>query len=172
MDFRNARWADVAQTLINVEIEKDGAWVVTTAAVDDPGTAELFAAAQAAGVADYQRRQPTGADVNEERARRLAQGKSFTVSWQDDPIPMTGRPFDQRTILGLLQRATAYHVQGIDAALITYRDAANVIHHLTPAQFIELAQLGMNWVEAVMDVSWTMKDRGIPFDYDADPRWP
>ncbi len=53
MDFRNARWADAAQTMINVEIERDGDWVTVTTSADDPGTSDLFAAAQAGGVADY-----------------------------------------------------------------------------------------------------------------------
>ncbi len=111
--------------------------------------------------------------VNRERERRLAAGKPFAVSWQAEPIPMTGRPFDQTVILGLVQRATALHMQGVTEAAITFRDAANTTHHLTPAQFLELGQAGTNWVEAVMTASWALKDSGsIPEDFADDTYWP
>lgn len=112
------------------------------------------------------------AGINAERARRLATGTAFTVSWSDTPVPVTGREFDQTVILALSQRAAAYKAAAVAEPKLTYRDAANVIHHLTPDQFIELADLAMNWVEAVMDVSWAMKDGGIPDDFTDDKHWP
>lgn len=115
---------------------------------------------------------PDGEAVNAERARRLEAGSAFAVSWSAAPVPVTGRQFDQTVILALSHRAMAYKAAGTTEPKLTYRDAANVIHHLTPDQFIELAELAMNWVEAVMNVSWAMKDKGIPADFTDDKHWP
>lgn len=113
------------------------------------------------------------AAVNAERARRLEAGTSFAVSWTSSAFPMTGRQFDQTVILGLLQRATAYQAAGETGAVIMYRDAQNVIHYLTPAQFLELGSKAVGWVEAVMASSWTLKDTPpIPADFKDDKHWP
>lgn len=54
MEYRNARWTDVARTSINAEINHpDLGWIKTTLRADDPPTMALFAAASAAGPGAY-----------------------------------------------------------------------------------------------------------------------
>lgn len=115
---------------------------------------------------------PTSEDVNVERRRRLDEGKGFTVSWQSEPIHITGRAEDEPVLLALLMRAQGYKAAGVTAPVLSYRDGQNVSHTLTPDQMIEMVMAGMNWFEAVMKASWTMKDAGIPSDYTADAHWP
>lgn len=142
---------------------------------DEPVDAEVLTQIQTLSnrYKDDQDKQDLKESINAEREKRLHTGKRFNVSWQQTPIRMTGRTFDQTVILALLQRAMVYQSQGVTDPIITYRDGENVIHHLTPAQFIELGQIGMNWVEQVMAASWAMKDSDtIPTDISDDSHWP
>lgn len=113
------------------------------------------------------------AAVNAERQRRIDQGTEFAVSWQADPIPMTGREQDQTAILGLRDTARDLLAAGETGALITYRDGANVIHTLTASQFLELTGKAMAWISQVMAASWALKDNPpIPADFADDKHWP
>ena len=112
--------------------------------------------------------------VNTERERRIAIGSAFTVAGVTDPIPLTGRPFDQTVYLALLTRAMALKSAGVTAAALTIRAQDDVIHTLTPDQMISLVSQAMVWFESVMAASWAMKDSadGIPADFAADTHWP
>lgn len=118
------------------------------------------------------------AGVNAERTRRLAAGAAFPVPGIDDPIPLTGRPFDQSVYLSLLVSAQGYKAAGITDPVQTVRAGDDVIHKLTPDQMIALVAQAMAWVEDVMSRSWAMKDgtgdytAGIPADYADDAHWP
>ena len=127
--------------------------------------------------------EPTEADVNAERERRLVVGASFTVPGVTDPIPLQGRPFDQTVYLALLTRASGYKtilMQNPEAILpaLTLRAADDVIYELTPDQMISLISQAMTWFENVMATSWAMKDgtapfeAGIPSDFTSDTHWP
>lgn len=171
-EYRNARWHDAAKTTIIAEVNHPTlGWIPTGLRGDCPETGDDFRRLAADEVAPYQPPAPTPQQVNEERARRLAAGKCFTVSWQPEPILMTAREFDL-VILSDLRSSAEWAIANGDTTPVIYRDGANIIHSLTPTQFLELATAGKQWVQQVMAVSWNMKDRGIPFDYDADPRWP
>jgi len=116
--------------------------------------------------------------INAERERRLASGSAFPVAGIADPVPLQGRPFDQTVYLALLTRASGYKAAGITDPILTLRDAADVIHALTPDQMIDLVAQAMAWFEGVMAASWSMKDGtgaftgGIPFDFTDDRHWP
>ncbi len=118
------------------------------------------------------------AGVNAERTRRLAGGTAFAVPGITDPIPLTGRPFDQSVYLSLLVSAQGYKAAGVTDPIQTVRAGDDVIHKLTPDQMIALVSQAMAWVEDVMARSWEMKDRagaytaGIPADYADDAHWP
>ena len=117
---------------------------------------------------------PTAEDVNTERLRRIATGSAFTIVGVTDPIPLTGRPFDQTVYLALLTRAMALKSAGVTTAALTIRAQDDVIHTLTPDQMISLVSQAMVWFESVMAASWAMKDSadGIPADYTDDDHWP
>lgn len=115
---------------------------------------------------------PTDADVNAERTRRLEYGSEFTVAGVANPIPLTGRDFDQSVYLALLLRAQGYKAAGVTAPILTLRDRSDVTHNLTPDQMISLITQSMTWFESVMATSWDMKDNGIPVDYADDKHWP
>jgi len=116
--------------------------------------------------------------INRERERRLAEGSAFPVTGLADPVPLTGRPFDQTVYLALLARAQGHKGAGITDPVLRLRDGADTIHMLTPDQMIELITQAMTWVEQVMAASWAMKDgtapfeTGIPDDITADEYWP
>lgn len=121
--------------------------------------------------------EPTGEDVNAERARRIEAGRSFNVTGYG-PVPLTGRDGDQVSLMGLLIKAQGARALGVTAPVITLRDGVNVNHQLTPDQAIELISAGTAWIESVMKVSWDMKDRvgdfedGVPYDFTDDQYWP
>ncbi|MBZ9675139.1 hypothetical protein [Mesorhizobium sp. ES1-1] len=120
---------------------------------------------------------PSGEAVNAERERRILAGSAFTVPGVG-PVPLLGRQQDQSVYLALLIRAQAYRAAQVTAPVLTIRDAANANHVLTADQMIVLVTSAMNWFEAVMKVSWAMKDgvspfeAGIPTDFTDDGYWP
>lgn len=120
---------------------------------------------------------PTADDVNMERSRRIKAGEIFLVSGAG-LIPLTGRNEDKINLAAL--KATAKELQGagVSDPVMTFRDANNVNHLLTPAQMIDLVDQGQAWIFAVMQRSWEMKDgtgaytAGIPEDYYESHHWP
>ncbi|SNY93429.1 protein of unknown function [Cohaesibacter sp. ES.047] len=114
----------------------------------------------------------TGNDVNAERSRRIESGCSVSVTGVVDPIPLQGRPQDQTNLLGLVTGAQL-HIASGDTTTITFRDADNVDHDLTPSQVLELWQGGATFISAVMQASWDLKAATpIPSDYTDDAYWP
>jgi len=115
--------------------------------------------------------------VNGERGRRIEAGTTIAVTDYSD-VPMTGRASDQSVYLAMLLRAQGAKALGVTTAIHSYRDGANTMHTLTPDQVIEMVSKAMAWFEAVMKVSWAMKDGsgdftgGIPADYSDDKHWP
>lgn len=105
----------------------------------------------------------TGADINAERDKRVAAGTVFAVTGYGE-VHLTGRLQDQTVLAMQLIKAQAAKVAGVTAPIILLRDADNVNHVLTPDQAIELIDAGTAWVEAVMKVSWDMKDGIAPFE--------
>lgn len=120
---------------------------------------------------------PTGEAINAERDRRIAAGEIFDVSGYGS-VPLQGRLQDQVNLQARLLAAQAAKAAGITTPLLVIRDAQNVNHMLTPDQVIELVSAGTAWIEAVMLVSWNMKDGiapfedGPPYNFDDDAYWP
>ena len=117
-------------------------------------------------------------EINEERISRIEAGAYFQVTGVTDPVPLTGRAFDQTVYLALLNRAQGFKAAGVTNPVLRIRAADNVVHMLTPDQMIELISASMTWFEDVMAVSWAMKDgnapfeTGIPDDLGNDAHWP
>lgn len=120
---------------------------------------------------------PTGEEINNERDRRIAEGKTFNVSGHGD-VALQGRIQDQMALQARLNAALMKKAAGSTAPDLFIRDKNNIIHYLTPDQMIELVTEGIAWIEATMQVSWAMKDEtapftaGAPFDYTEDNYWP
>ncbi|WP_207900511.1 hypothetical protein [Shinella sp. JR1-6] len=120
---------------------------------------------------------PTGDDVNAERDRRIEAGATFVVAGYG-PVPLQGRLKDQINLQSRLIAAQGAKAAGITDPILLLRDAADVNHMLTADQMIELVTKGVAWIEAVMQVSWNMKDgvapfeAGIPPDYAENTYWP
>lgn len=104
------------------------------------------------------------AAIDEERMRRIEYGSTFAVPDIADPIPLTGRPFDQSVYLALLMRAEGAKAAGITDPVLRIRAGDDVIHMLTPDQMIALISQAMGWFEHIMAVSWAMKDGAAPFE--------
>ena len=121
---------------------------------------------------------PTTDDVNAERDRRIEKGCDVPVTGVDDPIPLQGKPRDQLNILGLQAKANRLVAAGDTTTATIFRDRDNIRHELMPSQLSELCEMGTRYIEAIMQVSWDMKDctgdfeGGIPSDYANDAYWP
>ncbi|WP_319533428.1 hypothetical protein [uncultured Cohaesibacter sp.] len=115
----------------------------------------------------------TGDDVNLERLKRIEDGCNVSVTGVVDPIPLQGRVQDQTNLLGLATGAQLRIASGDTTTTITFRDADNVDHDLTPPQVLELWQGGANFISAVMQASWDLKAATpIPSDYTDNAYWP
>lgn len=120
---------------------------------------------------------PTTEHVTWERFRRIEAGVTVSVTGAGD-IPLQGRPQDLQALHGLATAASLRLSIGDTAHVTMFRDAADVIHNLVPAQVIEMWSLGAAWVESVYAAGWAIKDEAvqsgtpIPDDYADDSRWP
>lgn len=116
--------------------------------------------------------QPEDAHVNDERDRRLAIGATVEVEGYG-PVPVQGRQADQTNLLALKDTARDLEEAGVTDAVIEFRDGANVLHLLTPAQMKDLANKGKAAASEIYSASWALKDNPpIPADYAADAYWP
>jgi hypothetical protein len=110
------------------------------------------------------------AAVNSERDRRFSIGAPVHLA--------DGRTFvadiDERSIINitaLALNATRAQAAG-DTTAIDFRDHANTIQSLSPADVIAMAEQAMAQVTAVYAASWAIKGMDpIPADYAADERW-
>ena len=114
---------------------------------------------------------PTLEDARQERDRRIADGTSVNVS-DVGFIPITGRAADRDNLAGLGLIALA-RLAAADDTPLRFRDAANVLHSLTPAQVMELIAGGAAYIEALHDVVWQWADQGtVPADFTDPGYWP
>jgi len=109
--------------------------------------------------------------VNQERDRRLYAGCTINVTGYGD-VHISGTPTDMTYFLGLRQKAEDLIAAG-SSTLITVRDFNNQNHDLTPEQMVELQKKGADYVQAVFDASWSLKDNPpIPENFTDDSYWP
>jgi hypothetical protein len=114
---------------------------------------------------------PTATDVDRERDRRftlgapvdLGSGRTFVADIDDRSVT---------NITALALNATRAQAAG-DTTTIDFRDHANTIQTLAPADVIAMAEQAMTRVSAIYAASWTLKaTTPIPADYAADSHWP
>lgn len=143
---------------------------------DEPHVAEIWAALMERNdVAPYEAPAPTpgtSMQVDAERDRRLAAGVTVDVEGYG-PVPVQGRQVDQTNLLALKDTARDLIAASITAPVIEFRDGANVMHSLTPAQMVDLANKGKAAAAEIYAAAWALKDNPpIPADYAADAYWP
>jgi len=110
--------------------------------------------------------------VNQERSRRLREGKAISVTGYGD-IPVQGRDQDQITILALEASAKDMKASGVTSAVFPFRDRDNGNHMLTPDQVIELMSKAKQFAQQIYVASWALKDMAeIPEDYTDNRWWP
>lgn len=109
--------------------------------------------------------------VNFERARRIEAGCVVTVAGAGD-IPVQGRQEDKDSFTNLCNAAQLRLAAGDQAGPMVFRDAADVIHELTPAEMLLLYSGAMAFAEAVYKASWAIKDTTRPEDPADDAHWP
>lgn len=117
--------------------------------------------------------EPGDADVDMERARRIAEGKDVIVTGlSSSPVALQMRPDDQVNLLGLAQEAQLRKALG-NTAPFNFRDRLNVVHVMTADQMLEFALQAGAFKSAVIEASWALKSPNeTPADYDDDARWP
>jgi hypothetical protein len=113
------------------------------------------------------------AAVNRERARRLEAGAVLAVPGVGR-LAMQGREEDRINLIALAQAAQMHLAAGAPDAPMLFRDAANAVHLLTPAQMLAVYAAGTWWAQSVYLAAWSLKDRpgGPPPDFADDAHWP
>lgn len=116
---------------------------------------------------------PTAADVDAEADRRILAGATFTVPGYAAPIRLAGDD-KTRERLGQADREAAKQIAaGNGAATLCWRDADNVVHTLSWEQVAALHSAAFDYISAVIQAGWPLKDSAsIPADYADDSRWP
>ena len=110
--------------------------------------------------------------VNQERDRRIEAGTVVSIEGYGN-VPLQGRAVDQLNLMALASTAKDMADAGIAAAVIPFRDAENVMHNLTPAQFLDLSRQGKEAAAAIYSASWALKDAlEIAADFADDAHWP
>jgi hypothetical protein len=116
-------------------------------------------------------REATIAAISAEHDRRVADGCSVEVEGLG-PVPLTGRPKDQTVILALLVNAQGMVAAGVTDPVIFFTDGDGADRMLTPAQMIELARKGMEWVDAMHRRQRELKAMDpLPADFTSDDVW-
>lgn len=114
---------------------------------------------------DY--RPDPNASINRERNKRLETGKDFGGVW------LQCRDSDIALLTGLSRKAERLKAQGIEDAVILFKDGKNVEHTLTPDKVLELEDQSMEYVSAVAEASWALKKMDpVPADLEDDQYWP
>lgn len=113
----------------------------------------------------------TGDQVNQERQRRIEEGTTVDVIGYGS-IPVQGRMQDMINIQGLAFLAESYKAEGVTAAVITFRDANNTNHMLTPNQVSDLFEKSTLFIDKMYKKSWELKNKAtIPQSYATDKYW-
>ncbi len=112
------------------------------------------------------------ADVENERARRIAAGHVVTIDATGVQIEVqTRNDVDFRNLNGLVSQAIVYSVMQSSQA-IAFRDANNQVHDLTPAEMIEVGSDVAAAVQTIYEKSWALKEMmPIPENYKDDSYW-
>lgn len=121
---------------------------------------------------EWQPPAPTKADVQVERDRRILAGSTCTVAGYPTPIRLAGDPQTSNNMQARVTNAILAQQQGVTDPIFAWRDEDNVVHNLTPAQFLDLFNQASMFVDQLYRKSWALIDNPpIPADYAEDKHW-
>lgn len=110
-------------------------------------------------------------EIDAERDRRLAAGAEITVD-SYGTIPVQGRDRDMVIFASLKDAADDALAAGLSDP-IPFRDRANTMHSLTPAQMRQLVKRARAHAQAIYAAAWRLKDADTtPSNYTDDEHWP
>jgi len=108
--------------------------------------------------------------VNEERAKRVLTGSTFTVNGKD--IVLTGDQQTKDNLSDLAFAASLRKGQGNNNHVTVFRDGNNVDHELSPDEVIQLWSMAAAFVSNLYQKSWALKAMNpVPEDYKNDSYW-
>ena len=108
-------------------------------------------------------------DVNDERSRRLSEGKSFKAGTYPIEIKMNQ---DQIPLIPIWSETMKSRISVKDKTKFIYRDDENKDHHLNAAQSFDLFKSVLEWFQDIHEMSWKLKKmRPIPTNFKDDEFW-
>ena len=117
--------------------------------------------------------------VAAERLRREQLGVAYTFSGDVPGVVQTRDDTDTRNIQGVVTTALILQAQGVTDPVLSFRDAQNVEHPLTPSQAIALGMTVSSAVKALYSAKWAhdaaielLPDTAACAAYDTDAGWP
>lgn len=117
-------------------------------------------------------REPTFSEkVNAERMARFHDGCVVRLD-EKTAVVLTGDEETSKNLLGRVSAASIMIARGEASTLAPWRDAADVTHMLTPAQFQDLQLGSTQYVDALYAASWKIKAQGSSESIAEDPLWP
>lgn len=182
MNWRDAKYN--SEGTIDCEIEHpELGWIPFTAVEGDTGSFfdvdEMISEIVADGnIAEYVAPDPYeelvanfDSLVNEERDRRLLEGKSFSVTGHQDPIHLN--ILDETNLGGLATSALVQVSLGNGSSTVQWRDNNNTVHTITFEQVLELHTLASQYKQDIYSSSWALKTMEVkPENYTNDLYWP
>lgn len=109
--------------------------------------------------------------VNEERARRILTGKTFSIGNPIKNVFLVGTQTDKDNLSDLAFAALMRQGNNPNH-LTTFRDGNNVDHQLKPAELLELWSVAAAYVSGLYQKSWAIKAMNpIPSDFTNDTYW-
>lgn len=118
------------------------------------------------------------AAIERERERRIALGIPHVFP-DGSGLIQTRSEIDFRNIQGLSSRALKLKMDGITAVCIPFRDVADNVHMMTPAQAVAMGEAVTDRVQAIYQASWLHKNAAKSLQavpevqaYDFSGGWP
>jgi hypothetical protein len=108
--------------------------------------------------------------VNAHRLTIIAAGSEVEITGHG-PVALQGRQEDLTSLQGLAFGAQLRLSMGDSTTLMPFLDRLNVMHHLLPAQMLQLWQKGAAFVSAVYARSWVIKDMDPETDITDPQLW-
>lgn len=108
---------------------------------------------------------PFNERVNAKRDQLLAAGTTVTVTAYATPIPVQCGLADMSALIDL---RLSLSDKGGGPSKTAFRDRNNVVHQLTTPQIFELWLKSGDWVRAIKERSWLIKDTMDPATTDLD----
>lgn len=168
-EFRNAKWLDAGNTVVEFEKMTPRGWETSSAMKDSGGHKALVAAGIA--VVAYEKPAVSRSDVNAEKFRRtqmtigvsLTSGKNFNVDMNEQ-----GRD----NIHGLATAGIDLKANNDTSTTVNFTDADDNDIVLDSTDMVEMGRQVRARISFIHDKARALKKMNpIPVDFDADKHW-